>query len=269
MHWVRRAYTALWTLAALGLCGAAYLRYRPQTDYGNVVQSTKTAIEQGKPIDAIALAGQIPESATQERAAVRRYRRQAVTQLLAGGDARAARTEVDTLLAEDSRDAEALMLKGLLTSKHPDEVKTSVAALAAALKLNPQLALRPEVNTAVVDAYIDPASRRQADALVENYLKQNAVPALQHALNDANVDRNAKNAVATRLDRLGAGQDVDWVVLALDDLKSTSCKTRKTAIARLVNEGDERAVGPLLKLSETKSCVSIPAKKAAEALLGK
>lgn len=269
MHWVRRAYATLWALAAIGLFGAAYLRYRPQTDYGSMVQASKTAIEQGKPIDAIALAGQIPESATQERAAVRRYRRQAVSQLLAGGDARAARTEVDTLLSEDSRDAEALMLKGLLTAKHPDEVKVSIASLAAALKLNPQLALRPEVNTAVVDAYVDPASRRQADGLVENSLKQNAVPALQHALSDPNVDRNAKNVVATRLERLGAGQDVDWVALALDDLKSTSCKTRKTAIARLVSEGDERAVGPLLKLSETKSCVTIPAKKAAETLLGK
>ncbi len=269
MHWVRRAYSTVWAMAILGLLGAAYLRYRPQTDYSEKVAGAKNAVEQGNPIGAIAFAGQIPDSATQEKASVRRYRRQAVAQLLASGNERVARSEVDALLSEDPRDPEALLLKGFMQSRHPDEMKQAIVNLGTALKIEPQLALRSEVAGAVVEAYNDPSCRRQADGLVENYLKQNATPALQHALSDVNVDRGAKNAIATRLDRLGAGQDVDWVALALEDLKSTSCKTRKAAITRLQTEGDERAVGPLLKLADTKSCVSTQARKAVDSLLGK
>lgn len=267
MVWLNRAARALWALAVVGLCVAGWLRYRPQTDYGPLVAQAKLAVEQGRPTDAIATAGQIPETAITERSLVRRYRRMAAAQLFEASQFDAARVEVDLLLAEDSRDAEALFLRGLLHCKR-DDYKAGLAALQEACRLNPVLALRPELLPLLSKGYTDKGTRRVADAIVEEHVKNNAIPMLQRLVSTSN-DRNVKQAAAGRLEKLGAGQEIDWVELAIEDLKNTNCKVRKAAIARLVSEGDERAVGPLLRVSESKGCEAKAAQKAAEAIIAK
>ncbi len=262
MRWVRRAYVGLWALVLAGVGGAAYLRYRPGADYTALLARTREAIEQRKPIDAIALVRQIPPTAAQERYMGRRMRRQAVAQLIEAGNFEAA-------LDEDPRDPEALLLQGTLVARKGKDLRAAVAAISTALRLNPAVATRSEVAAAVVQGYRDPAARRIAEQVVDTYLKQNAVGSLAAALVDPSFDYKARLTIANRLDRLGAGQDVDWVALALEELKSTSCKLRLNAIARLVAERDERAVGPLMKIAAAKGCGATQAKKAIEVILGK
>ncbi len=267
VRWLRRMYQGAWLFALVGLTGAAYLRYRPETDYSHLVAEMKAAVEATKPTDALALAGQIPPGAVQERTLARRYRRQAAAQLYDRGEIESARSEVEQLLADDPRDADALLLKGLVLAKK-DDLKGSFAALNDSLKLNPALAQNAELVTIAVKGMADPGARKVADAFIDQYLRVNAVPALLRLMQTSS-DRNVRWAVATRLEKLGAGAEVDWVAFSLEDLKSTNCKTKKNAIARLMQEGDERAVGPLLKLGESKNCVSSLALKAADTILGK
>ena len=269
MQWVRRAYMTTWMLAVVGMGAAAYLRYRPTEDYSNVVAAVKAAVEANKPIDALALAGQLPLDATQERSMVRNYRRTAVQQLLTNRDWVGADAEIKQLVKEDHRDAEALVLKGLLLSKQSNDLKPVLEVFNQALKLQSSLGDSPELINLVVQAYGQPSARSQADQTVDMYLKTRAVPAMLRALTDNFGDRSARDRIAARLDKMGAGDSVDWVALALDDLKSTSCGARKTAINRLVTESDERAVGPLMKLAEVKGCGSKEAKLAAQQILGK
>jgi class 3 adenylate cyclase len=267
MRWVRRAYVLLWIIAMSGLLGAAYLQYRPTADYTETLAAIKTALDQGNALGALAMAGQIPGEATQERTLARRYRRQAVVLLLQSGDSETAWAEVTSLLHDDPRDPEALLLKGLVLAKRGQDRKSALAAITQALKLNPTLANRSDVMGVVVQGYADSAARRSADAIVEAYLKQAAIGPLVSALQDSAFDRSAKGVMAARLEKLGAAQEVDWVSLSLEDLKSSSCKTKKTAVQRLQEQGDERAVGPLMKLAESKACGATEAKKAADTLL--
>jgi tetratricopeptide (TPR) repeat protein len=266
-QWVQRATLGIWAFALIGLTFAAYLRYRPETDYSQLVQAAKSAVESNNPTEAIARAGEIPPSAVQERTLVRRYRRQAAQQLYERGEIDTARSEIDALIAEDTRDGDALLLRGLVLAKK-DDLKGAFIALNDALKLNPALGTKPELIPVCVRGYSDPVTRKQADTLVENFLKEAAVPALTRLM-QTSPDRNVRMTAAARLERLGAGQEVDWVLLALEDLKSTSCKTKRNAIQRLISEGDERAVGPLMKVGEAKNCVSQVALKAAETIMGK
>jgi class 3 adenylate cyclase len=269
MLWVRRAYLTMWVLAIMGMAGAAYLRYRPAADYTTVVDAVKTAVEQNKPMDALSTAGQLPLDAVQERSIVRRYRRDAIMQLLTANNLDPADSEIKALLKEDRRDAEALMLKGMLMSKQNGDPRATIDTFNQALKLQASLAENPDLVAAVVNGYTQSAARTGADQLVDVYLKQRAVPAMLKLVADANVDRTVRHTVALRLEKLGAADTVDWVALAIEDLKSTACNTRKSAIARLVTEGDERAVGPLMKLASVKGCGAREAKDAAEQILGK
>jgi hypothetical protein len=141
--------------------------------------------------------------------------------------------------------------------------------VATALKINAALASRPELSAAAVQGYRDVQARRLADQIVDAFLKQNAVPALSAAINDASYDYKARVSMALRLEKLGAGQDVDWVGLALEELKSSSCKARKNAIQRLLAESDERAIGPLMKVAEANGCGASQAQKAIDAIMGK
>lgn len=269
MKWVRGAYLALWAMALTGLAGAAYLRYRPTADYTQVLSAMKDAVEENDPMKVLSQADGIPREATQERTVSRRYRRQAVAMLLEKPDLDSATAEIETLLSEDGRDAEALVLKATLLTKRGGKVKGTLDALNEALKINPTLASRADVTQMLVYGYRDAATRRTADNLVETYGRTNAIGALSKAMTDSTFDRSSRVAMGLRLERLGAADDVDWVLLAVEDLKSTGCKTRKNAIARLINEGDERAVGPLLKLADAGGCGAPQAKKAVDAILGK
>ena len=269
MKWVRAAYITMWMLAIIGLAGAAYLRYRPTADYSQVVNAVKNAVEQGKAMEALAQAGQLPLDATQERSVVRRYRRDAVALLLNASSFEAAEAEIKALLQEDRRDAETLMLRGMLLAKQGKDIKAALDNFNSALKLQASLAENPDMVSAVVQAYGNYNARPLADQLVDVYLKQRAVPLLQRQLTDGFGDRLARNTIAARLEKLGAADAVDWVALAIDDLKSTSCKVRKAAITRLQTQGDERAVGALMKLAEQKACGAREAKAAAEEILTK
>lgn len=269
MRWLRRAYVGSWAVVLAGLVGAAYLRYRPTADYTDVLTAIKAAVEGAKPVDAIALAGQIPPTAIQERSLARRYRRQAVMQLLEGGDVEMARAELGALIGEDSRDAEALLLQGTLLARRGKDARAAVTAVASALRINPSLAGRPEVLAVVIQGYRDAAARRTSEHVVDNYLKHTAIPGLAAALNDGSFDLRARTAIGLRLEKLGAGQEVDWVALALEELKNPSCKARKNAIVRLVNESDERAVGPLMKIADANGCGSAEARRAIASILGK
>jgi class 3 adenylate cyclase len=266
-RWVQRATMGIWAFALDGLTFAGYLRDRPESDYSQLVQAAKAAVDENNPVDAIARAGEIPKGAVQERMLVRRYRRQAAQQLYDRGEIDTARSEIDALLTEDPRDPDALLLRGLLLAKK-DDLRGAFVTFNDALKLNPTLATKPELIPVAMKGYADPTTRKAADAFVEGYLKDQAIPALTRLMQTSQ-DRSVRMTAATRLEKLGAGEEVDRVVLALEDLKSTSCKTKKTAIQRLIAEGDERAVGPLMKLGEQKSCVSQLATKAAETIMGK
>ena len=138
-----------------------------------------------------------------------------------------------------------------------------------ALELEPTLAQREDLLDAVVGGYRDAKSRRQADRLIADHLKHNAIPALRRALADRMGDRLAHNMLAERLNKLGAGDDVPWVDLAIADLEAASCKVRKAAIATLLEKRAQTAVGPLMKLGESKGCGAYNAKKAAETILKK
>ena len=269
MRWVRRAYFGMWTLVIAGLAGAAYLRYRPSADYTAVLALMKDDVDQGKPIDALAAAVDIPVTATEERTQARRLRRQAVAQLIVAGNTDIVLKELETLIKEDSRDAEALLLRGTYWVKHGKDLRPAVNDIATALKLNPSLASRPEVASTLVQTYRDPVARRIAEQVVDTSLKQYAVPPLAAALGDASYDLKTRVVMAQRLEKLGATQEVDWVGLALEELKNTSCKSRLSAIARLVAESDERAVGPLMKVAEAKGCGAAQARKAIDAILGR
>jgi class 3 adenylate cyclase len=266
-RWLQRATIGVWAFAIIGLLWAGYIRYRPEADYGRLVQETKNAIDQNEPLEAIAKAGQIPSDAVQERTLARRYRRLAAQQLFERSEVDTAKAEIDALLGEDPRDADALMLRGLIAAKK-DDLKTAFAALSEALRLNPGLAQRSDLTAVAARGYSDVNNRRAADTFVEVYLKDQAVPALTRLMQTSQ-NRDVRVAAAIRLEKLGAKDEVDWVSLALEDLKSTSCKTKRNAIQKLVTEGDERAVGPLMKLGESKSCVQAIAKKAAEQIMGK
>ena len=83
-----------------------------------------------------------------------------------------------------------------------------------------------------------------------------------------NARRFAHNAMANRMKKLCAGEEVDWVELAIADLGASSCKTRKTAIATLLAHRDplKRSIGPLEDLAKQRICGSAPAQKAADAI---
>ena len=269
MQWVQRAYLSMWIVGLSGMAGAGYLRYRPAADYSDLVQAAKRALEANHPIDALATAGQIPLDAMEERTVARRYRRDAVLQLINSGSLDPAEQELWLLIKEQPRDAEALMLRGTLLEKRGHDVRGMLESYQQALKLQPTLADNGDITGAVVQAYRQPSLRGTADRVVDQYLKQRAIPALQRAIGDPNLDRLARHDVALRLEKLGAGDSVDWVSLALDDLHSTSCRSRRAAIAKLVGEGDERAVGPLMKMADARTCGAHEAKAAAIQILGR
>jgi hypothetical protein len=266
-QWLQRANVAVWAFSVIGLLLAGYFRYRPENDYSKNVQEVKNLVESGDPTQAIARAGEIPPIAVQERTLVRRYRRLAAQQLFESGQVDSAKLEIDALLAEDQRDPDALLLRGLIAAKK-DDLRTAFAALTEALRLNPALAQRSDLSPIAVRGYADSTTRKAADQFVENYLREQAVPALTRLMQTSQ-DRSVRVATAMRLEKLGAREEVDWVALALEDLKSTSCKVKKAAIQRLTVEGDERAVGPLLKLADSKNCVTDQAMKAAAQIMGK
>lgn len=254
LRWLRRAYQAMWTLAVLGIIGAGYLRYRPSSDYSHLVEEARTAAEKERPMEVLGAAGQIPISAAAERQEARRYRLEAVDMLIAKEKYDVARNELESLLAEAERDAEALLLRGLLHHRTGD-VKASVADLQDSLELDPKLGVRADVVAAIVAGYEKYETRKISEFLVESVLKHRAVPALKTALDDSSFgDRTARRAIATRLEKLGAGHEVDWVQLWIEDLGSTSCKIRKAAIGKLSVEKDIRAVGFLLQVAESKAC---------------
>ena len=269
MRWTRRLYNLMWILAVAGLIGAAYLRYRPSGDYNELIEKAKKAAEAGDATSVLAAAGQIPAMASQARSSVRRYRQKAVTMLLEEQDYEAVEAELDSLLEEAPRDPETLMLNGLYYSakdKHEEALKT----LSESLKLNASLGKRPGVARAVLEGYRIPTLRSTAEHLVESVLQEAAVPVMAKALTVPEfADRAAKRTIANRLEKLGHGHEVDWVLLAIDDLKATSCKVRKNAIGKLLTESDERAVGPLMILAESKGCHAKYARNTANAILGK
>jgi len=269
MRWLRLAYLALWLLVVSGIVGAAYLRYRPSSDYGELVAAAKTAAELGDAHGILAAAGQIPSTAVQERSAIRRHRHKAVGILLEEQDYDTVRAELEDLLREDQRDADAIVLRGLLHLAQGN-LPGAIRDMGEALKIDENLARRPEVVKAVVEGYGLNTTRRAADSLVQEALKERAIPALAEVLRENRVaDRVARHVIAARLEKLGAGHEVDWVLLSVADLKSTSCKVRKAAIGKLLVENDERAVGPLMKLAEGKGCGTSYANKTAMTILGK
>ena len=268
MQWIQSAYLSMWVLGLSGIASAAYLRYRPAADYSHLVQATKHALELNHPADALATAGQIPLDAVEERSHARRYRRDAVLQQIGAGSLDQADQELRLLIKEEPRDAEALLLRGILLDRRGNDSRGMLESFQQALKLQPSLADNNDITNAVVQAYRQAPLRLAADRMVELYLKQRAIPALQRTIADPNLDRLARRNVAMRLEKLGAGDSVDWVNLALDDLHSTACNTRKAAINKLMSEGDERAVGPLMKLAEARSCGAKEAKAAAMQILG-
>lgn len=267
VSWLRRAYMAMWVVGVLGLAGAAYLRYRPSSDYSELVAAAETAAETNDAQGVLAAVGRIPVEATHERGLVRSFRLRAVSTLINSEDYETAGSELLNMLSEDARDPDALMLQALLALRQSGDLKSALADLEDALKVKPRLASRAEVIEVVVQGYAEGNTRRDADRLVEVYLQQKAVRALSRALTNGLGDRLARKAIATRMEKLGASDEVDWVVLAIEDLRSTSCKVRKTAINRLLAESDDRAVGPLMKLAESRSCGAQPARRAAEAIL--
>lgn len=267
LRWLRRAYQAMWVLAVLGILGAAYLRYRPSSDYSDLVLAARTAVEQGAPMDVLAAAGQIPVDATVERVEVRRYRRKAVEMLVASDQLDTAQAELESLLGEDSRDPEALMLRGLMHHKRGARAK-AIADLEAALTLDGALGKREDVVAAVVGGYLESNTRRTADFLVESVLQKAAIADLAKAVRDPELsNRGAQWAMADRLEKLGASHEVDWVLLHIEDLKSTNCKLKKAAIGKLAVAGDDRAVGPLMKVAESKGCAAQYAQTVAQQLV--
>ncbi|MBN1959683.1 MAG: adenylate/guanylate cyclase domain-containing protein [Deltaproteobacteria bacterium] len=269
MRWVRRAYMAMWALVIAGVAGASYLRYRPGADYSAVLARMQSAIEKGLPKQALAAAVDIPISTTEEYMQSRRLRRKAIALLIEKGNTAFVAKELDALIKSDSRDAEALLLRSAYLIGGNKDIAGAADDIANALKLNPALANRVEVSQYIAHTYRDPMARRVAEYVVENYLKQNAVPSLTKALSDKNYDIKTRMIIASRLEKLGAGQDIDWVTLALEQLKSTNCKSRLDAISRLVSEYDERAIKPLRRIAGSKGCGALQARRAVESILGK
>ena len=265
-RWVRPAYGLMWALAASSLVLATALRYQPTDSYLSVVSEVKALVDQDQATDALAKAHLIPATASQERAMVRPYRLQAIRKLIERGDLAAAQTEVDSLLADNDRDAESLLLRGVLEEK-AGHLPDAVATVEQALKSSGSLAQRRELIELAVRAYAHPKARKEADRIVAKYIKLDAVDVLGRALDDKLGDRVSHNYMAARLEKLGAGDEVDWVELAIGDLRATNCKQRRSAIDRLITAHDTRAVGPLQKLVEQKTCGSKEAAYAAERIL--
>jgi len=269
LKWLRRANMLLWAVVVAGLAGAGYLRYRPVSDYADLVSAAQQAAEAGNAMDVLAASGQIPIEAVEERQAVRRFRRTAVALLLAGKQHDTADDELQALLNEDSRDAEALKLRAQLAYDQGD-LGEAMRYLSDSLKLQPSLGKRPEVITMAVEGYKDNATVKSADHLAQTVIKKDIIPELAKALNEgAFEDRKGRLAAATRLEKLGAAHQVDWVLLAVEDLKSTNCKVRKAAISRLLAENDDRAVGPLMKVADSEGCGAPQAKNAVNVILNK
>jgi HEAT repeat protein len=115
--------------------------------------------------------------------------------------------------------------------------------------------------------YHDAQAREAAEGLILEHLQSRAAPLLLKLLEQPDLDRAIRSAAADTLDSLGFGDKVDWVPLAIEDLTTKSCKTRRAAVARLQELGDARAVGPLMKLADSMECAATQAKKAAETLM--
>ncbi len=268
LRWLRKVYQITWSLATLGVLGAAYLRYQPSSDFTHLVEQTRLAAENDKNPQAVfAAASQIPANALEERAQVRRYRRAAVAHLIASNDIETADLQVKRLLEEDPRDAEAHMMQGILHARHAD-IPAALHELEQALRLKPDFKRRPEVVEAVVRGYELAATREAADNLVRDVLQEASIDALAELVNSGKLrDRKARFTVADRLKQLGADDKVDWVELWITDLKSTSCKVRKTAIGQLLARSDVRAVGPLQKFARSKGCHASFAGRVADQLV--
>ena len=177
--------------------------------------------------------------------------------------------EIGALLADNPRDASTLVLQGALLNQQ-GEIARSLGVLSDALRIDSSLAGHSEILAAVVEGYKHNRTRKTADQLVEQTIQHAAIPALTQALRSEEWgDRKARHAVASRLEKLGAGEEVDWALLAMADLKSSSCGIKKAAISKLLAQGDERAVGPLMKVAESRSCGAKQAKSAANAILAK
>jgi tRNA A-37 threonylcarbamoyl transferase component Bud32 len=79
-----------------------------------------------------------------------------------------------------------------------------------------------------------------------------SVPALQRAFEGDRSSRYLKRRAGEVLQKVG--EPVDLVPLWIATLESDECGARKLAVRRLVESGDERAVGPLSSLGKSFSC---------------
>ncbi|MEZ4272937.1 MAG: hypothetical protein R3C68_16345 [Myxococcota bacterium] len=131
----------------------------------------------------------------------------------------------------------------------------ALSVLEDALKLNDKLGKRPDVIAAVISGYRDRTTRPLADTLVDTVLQKAAISALSALLKDESLDdRTAQHAIAKRLEKLGAGQEVDWVKLSIADLQSSNCKVRKAAIGRHVAADANAVRAPPEKFADSKEC---------------
>lgn len=268
VRWVRRAYVAMYVMAALGMTLAAVQRYRPKHNFSDALTRASSALEAGDPVTAIAVSGEIPEWATNERAAVRGMRVRATQMLLTRLDHDLAETTIRSLLEEQPGDASVLLLKlRLLLDRSQFESAMGVAEKL--VQQHPSSASEDIVSEAILSAYENPSTRTRADAFVTTAVRDAAVPKLVAALKDGFGDRVTRAWIAARLDKLGAGDLVPWVDLALDDLQSDSCKARKLAINRLLEVRDPRAIGPLMELADSRTCQATYAKQAVAELTRK
>lgn len=260
MRMLRLVYLALWLVGLIGVGAAAYVRYRPADDHGAVVQAAQTALQRGDPNDALALIRTIPAVVRPRVLGLRRLRQQAVEHLLASDDVEMAAREIDVLLDEDANDPETLFLRADVLLRRDES--GGLEALAKAVEARPALIERKGVVEHIVAGFRQAATRSLATRLVESVPRERVVEELVGALASERFDHGARRAVAASLEQLGAGDRVDWVALALVDLGSTSCQTRKAAIETLAKAGDQRALEPLTELAKSKSCGAAVAKKA-------
>ena len=79
-----------------------------------------------------------------------------------------------------------------------------------------------------------------------------SVPALKAAFDDPSSSRYLKRRSGEVLEKIG--EPVDLVPLYIETLSSNECNARRLAVKRLVESGDERAVGPLTSLGKSLSC---------------
>lgn len=180
--------------------------------------------------------------------------------------------QVSRLLAEDDKDARALALNGHLhfaLSARSDKARhllEGLKAYKAALEIELAAGDDPRVLANVAAAYNHGLAegrtgreiRNLADGIVERYLGRRAVDELVKQLNAQNNTREAREKLATRVENLGARQEVDRVGLMLQDLKGISCRNRSGTgralplIERIRDESgrDPRAIGALLELAQ-------------------